>query len=81
MFRFSMSSRAGVGAFFRDFLRTLAGERRAFGVFETRGAIVVPLLPQSEAAKEPLPQPIVAARRSGRLIDLERRAKFGQFGS
>ena len=50
-----MSSRAGVGALFRDFLRTLAGERRAFGVFETRGAIVVPLLPQSEAAKEPLP--------------------------
>ncbi|WP_428988108.1 hypothetical protein [Methylocapsa aurea] len=75
-----MSSRAGVGAFFRDFLRTLAGERRAFGVFETRGAIVVPL-PQSEAAEEPLPEPIVAARRSGRLIDLERRAKFGQFGS
>ncbi|TDX63480.1 hypothetical protein EDE12_107121 [Methylosinus sp. sav-2] len=78
MFRLSMSNRAGVGAFFREFLRTLAGERRAFGVFETRGAIVVPVaIPQAE--QEPEPSPVIAARRSGRLIDLERRAKFGQF--
>ncbi|MBG0811327.1 hypothetical protein IY145_18410 [Methylosinus sp. H3A] len=80
MFRFSMNSRAGLGAFIRDFLRTLAGERRAFGVFETRSAIIIPL-PQREAAPEPQPAPVIAARRSGRLIDLERRAKFGQFGS
>ncbi|WP_157096106.1 hypothetical protein [Methylosinus sp. R-45379] len=80
MFRLSMSNRAGVGAFFRDFLRTLAGERRAFGVFETRGAIVVPVaIPQAEQEPEPSPAPVIAARRSGRLIDLERRAKFGQF--
>ena len=49
MFRFSMDNRAGLGAFIRDFLRTLTGERRAFGVFETRGAIVIPL-PQREAS-------------------------------
>jgi hypothetical protein len=75
-----MDNRAGLGAFIRDFLRTLTGERRAFGVFETRGAIVIPL-PQREVEPEPQPAPMVAARRSGRLIDLERRAKFGQFGS
>lgn len=71
-----MNDRAGVGAYFRDFLRTLAGARRTFGLFETRGAIGVPL-PQPE--EEPRPAPVIAARRSGRLIDLERRAKFGQF--
>jgi hypothetical protein len=80
VFRFSMDNRAGLGAFIRDFLRTLAGERRAFGVFETRSAIVVPLArPPREAAEVRQPAPVIAARRSGRLIDLERRAKFGQF--
>lgn len=80
MFRLSMSNRAGVGAFFREFLRTLAGERREFGVFETRGAMVVPAsAPQAEQEPEPSPAPVIVARRSGRLIDLERRAKFGQF--
>ncbi|WP_036286686.1 hypothetical protein [Methylosinus sp. PW1] len=74
-----MSDRAGVGAFFREFLRTLAGERRAFGVFETRGAIVPVAIPQAEPEPAPSPAPVIAARRSGRLIDLERRAKFGQF--
>jgi hypothetical protein len=81
VFPFSTRSGAGVGAFIRDFLRTLAGERREFGVYETRGAAIVLPIERDEPALEPAPTPVVAARRSGRLIDLERRAKFGQFRS
>lgn len=78
MFRFSMRSRAGLGVLFRGLLEAFSGARRGSGAFETRETAARPL-----AANEPAPEPppSVETRRGGRLIDLERRAKFGQFGS
>jgi hypothetical protein len=70
-------SRAGVGAVIRDLVKTIAHTERSFSVFETQGAI---MLPRSEPAAAP-ETPRAEPRRAGRLIDLERRAKFGRFDS
>lgn len=67
---------AGVGSFIRAFVNSLARTERVLSVWETRGAIVVPTA--EDAA--PKPEERIEPRRGGRLIDLERRAKFGQFG-
>lgn len=79
MLQFHAVSRAGVGAFIRDLAKSLfrAGVERSFQAEERRDA-VAPVEP-SAAAPEP-PPPVVRPRRSGgRLIDLERRAKFARF--
>lgn len=80
MFRFSMRSRAGLGVLFRELLEAFSGARRGSGAFETRETVARPLA-GNEPAPAPESPPSVEARRGGRLIDLERRAKFGQFGS
>jgi hypothetical protein len=77
--QFHAVSRAGVGAFIRDLVKSFyrAGGERSFRAEERRDAVAHadPLA----AAPEP-PPPVMRPRRSGgRLIDLERRAKFARF--
>ncbi|MBY6243981.1 hypothetical protein [Methylosinus sp. Sm6] len=77
MFQLYAVDRAGVGAFIRDFVRSVsgaAGDERAFVTEKPRET------PAAAHVEPPVaePQPDLP-RRGGRLIDLERRAKFARF--
>jgi hypothetical protein len=77
--QFQAVSRGGVGAFIRDLVKLVlrTGAERSVAT-EARCEAVARAEPPA-AAPEPLP-PVVRPRRSGgRLIDLERRAKFARF--
>ncbi len=73
MFHWNVTNGAGVSSFFQSFVKSLA---RPESVAATPDAIVAP---PAEAAASAQAEP-VQHRPRGRLIDLERRAKFGQFG-
>jgi hypothetical protein len=80
VFQLYAVNRAGVGAFIRDFVRAFssAGAASAFAMeAPPRDAAAAAHVEPPAAAAEPpsVPRP----RRSGRLIDLERRAKFARF--
>lgn len=69
--------RAGVGAFMRDLVKSFfrAGAEPSFTIDERREAVAHDEPPVAA----PEPPPDLRPRRGGRLIDLERRAKFARF--
>jgi hypothetical protein len=73
--RFYSDCRAAVGAFFRDLVDD-AG--RELANWESRDASIV-LPPEARVVAVAEPSRPISPPRSGRLIDLERRAKFRQF--
>ncbi|WP_003614962.1 MULTISPECIES: hypothetical protein [Methylosinus] len=80
MFQLYAVNRAGMGAFIRDFVRVFssAGAASAFAMEPPprESVVAADAEPQTAAIAPPsVPRP----RRSGRLIDLERRAKFARF--
>lgn len=75
MFHLNFTYGAGVGSFVRTFVKSLARTEHAF--WESHGPIVAPRAVETAPARG---IDKTASRRASRLIDLERRAKFGQFG-
>jgi hypothetical protein len=76
--QFHAVSRGGVGAFIRDLVKLVlrTGAERSVAIEARREAVAR----AEPAPAAPEPPPVVRPRRSGgRLIDLERRAKFARF--
>lgn len=77
MFQLYAVNRAGMGAFIRDFVRVFssAGAASAFALEPPPRESTTAEPPAAVMEPPSVPRP----RRSGRLIDLERRAKFARF--